>query len=122
MTATGTSNTDVRTLDREREAEITTTGRRTGAEHRVVVWWAAGGSSTIYVMAGYGPRSDWARNTLSGTTTLVRIGRSRFDARSRVVESSEEHSTAARLLATKYRPYPGEWERGHILALEISPM
>jgi deazaflavin-dependent oxidoreductase (nitroreductase family) len=107
-------------LDREREAAITTIGRRSGRKHRVVVWWAAGSSAVIYVMAGYGPRTDWARNAVSGTGTLVQIGRQRFAANARVLSPGAEHADAARLLARKYHPYPGEWDRGHILALELS--
>ncbi|WP_140158082.1 hypothetical protein [Micromonospora sp. NBS 11-29] len=110
----------LRGLRRQREATIVTWGRRTGAEHRVVVWWAGGDHGLIYVMAGYGPRTDWARNSLTERGALVRIANHRFQARARVVEPGPEHTDAAKALADKYAPYPGDWENGHIIALALT--
>ncbi|GAB7044734.1 MULTISPECIES: nitroreductase/quinone reductase family protein [Catenuloplanes] len=107
-------------LQRQREATITTWGRRTGVEHRVVVWWAGGDDGTIYVMAGYGPRTDWAKNSMTERGAQVRIGGRRFTARARVVERGPEHTGAARALGRKYAPYPGDWENGHIIALALT--
>jgi hypothetical protein len=111
---------NLRGLQRHREADIVTWGRRTGAEHRVVVWWAGGDDGTIYVMAGYGPRTDWAKNSLTERGALVRIGNQRFRARARVVERGAEHTGAAKALASKYHPYPGDWHNGHIIALALT--
>lgn len=103
-------------LDAERDAWLVTRGRRSGAEHTVVVWWATGDHNRMYVMAGNGPGTDWARNALAAPTTTVRIGGHRFTASARVVADPAEQEQAARLLESKYRPYPADWQAGYILA------
>lgn len=113
------TDTDIRHFNSRREARITTVGRNSGRKHAVVVWWAADNERTAFVMAGYGRRSDWARNALARGEAGVDIGGRRFTAVPRVAEGPE-HDRAARLLAEKYHPYPGEWENGYILALDLS--
>jgi deazaflavin-dependent oxidoreductase (nitroreductase family) len=110
---------DIRRFDSGREVRITTVGRNSGRRHAVVVWWAAGSERTAFVMAGYGRRTDWARNALARGEAGVDINGRRFTAVPRVAEGAE-HDRAARLLARKYDPYPGEWENGYILALDLS--
>ena len=104
------------TLDHERDAWLVTRGRRSGLEHTVVVWWASGEQRRMYVMAGNGPSTDWARNALAAPTTIMRIGRHRFTTSARVVTDPAERTEAARLLERKYRSYPADWRNGYILA------
>jgi deazaflavin-dependent oxidoreductase (nitroreductase family) len=106
------------TLERERDAWLVTRGRRSGREHTVVVWWASGAQGPMYVMAGNGPSTDWARNALAGPAT-VRIGRHRFAASAREVTEPAEQAEAARLLERRYRSYPADWGKGYILAFTL---
>jgi deazaflavin-dependent oxidoreductase (nitroreductase family) len=81
---------------------VTTTGRRTGRDHTIEIWFGADGS-TIYLLSGGGWRSDWVRNLLSEPSATVRIGESTLGGTARLVEDGAEEGAARRLLASKYQ-------------------
>jgi deazaflavin-dependent oxidoreductase (nitroreductase family) len=83
---------------------LSTTGRRSGAEHRIEIWFALEGR-TAFLLSGGGDRSDWVRNLRANPSVRVRIGARDFAATARVVEvASDEDKRARRMVFEKYAP------------------
>jgi deazaflavin-dependent oxidoreductase (nitroreductase family) len=105
---------------------LTTTGRRSGQEHEIEMWYAREGD-TLYLLAGAGRSSDWVRNIESDHRVAVRLGDERRDAVARVLDATKDADEAERardLVFDKYQPrYDGdllEWrERSLPVALEL---
>jgi deazaflavin-dependent oxidoreductase (nitroreductase family) len=96
-------------------AYLTTTGRRTGAPHRIEIWFALEGE-TVYLLSGAGDRSDWVRNLMVSPAVTLAIGDVQRTTRARVVEAgTDEDALARRLLVAKYGPRDrsdlSEWGR-----------
>lgn len=107
-----TDLTDLADLD---FAYLTTTGRLTGAAHRIEIWFALEGE-TVYLLSGGGDRSDWVRNLMVSPVVTLAIGDVQRSSRARVVEpGTEEDALARRLLVAKYGPRDrsdlSEWGR-----------
>jgi deazaflavin-dependent oxidoreductase (nitroreductase family) len=98
-------------LGEESFAYLTTTGRRTGREHRIEIWFGLSGG-VVYMLSGGGGRSDWVRNLRANPRVRIRIGGVELAARARVVEDPDEEVTARRLLAAKYQG----WRQGAALS------
>lgn len=103
----------------ERNAYVTTTGRRTGRPHEIEIWFATDGA-TVWLLSGGGDRSDWVQNLLARPEAKVRIGDHELTASARLpLPQDEEKQTAAALLADKY---PGYFTRafaeGYMIALD----
>jgi deazaflavin-dependent oxidoreductase (nitroreductase family) len=81
---------------------VTTTGRVSGAPHRIEIWFALH-DETVYLLAGSGDRSDWVRNVMVSPDVVVEMGDRRRTTRAHVVDpSAEEDALARRLLFDKY--------------------
>jgi deazaflavin-dependent oxidoreductase (nitroreductase family) len=107
-----TDLTDLADLD---FAYLKTTGRLTGAAHRIEIWFALEGE-TVYLLSGGGDRSDWVRNLMVSPVVTLAIGDVQRSSRARVVEpGTEEDALARRLLVAKYGPRDrsdlSEWGR-----------
>ena len=103
MTATqGMSEHDAR----ERNGYLTTTGRVTGREHEIEIWFAIepeGNGRTLYLLSGGRGRADWVRNVRSNPPVQFRAGETTYRGSARVVEPSEPADARSReLLAAKY--------------------
>jgi deazaflavin-dependent oxidoreductase (nitroreductase family) len=82
---------------------LTTTGRRSGAPHRIQIWFALY-RGTVYVLSGGRDRSDWVRNLMASPDVLVEIEGDTVAATARVVVAgTEEDALARQLLVEKYR-------------------
>ena len=86
---------------------VTTTGRRTGAEHTIEIWFALAGD-TFYLLAEGRDRADWIRNMRANPNVTVRVDDASFPAIARFDVGSDEDARARRLLAGKYQ----EWNEG----------
>lgn len=87
---------------------LTTTGRVTGAPHRIEIWFALSGG-TIYVLSGGREESDWVRNLLASPTVEVELGgRTRISTARLVEPGTPEDALARSLLVDKYQPGYGE--------------
>lgn len=81
---------------------LTTTGRLSGAPHRIEIWFALH-EEALYLLAGDGERSDWVRNLMISSDVVVELADRRRTTRARVVEAgTEEDALARRLLFDKY--------------------
>jgi deazaflavin-dependent oxidoreductase (nitroreductase family) len=90
---------------------LTTTGRVTGRPHEIEIWFGAKDSS-IYLLSGGGPSSDWVKNLRKTPAVRVRIAKAIFSGTARLVTDQEEEMAARHMLAGKY----GEWEEGRTLS------
>lgn len=83
---------------------VTTTGRRTGAVHRIEIWFGLMDGS-LYLLAEGRERADWVRNMKAHPEVTVKMKNETFQATARVVEDAEEQDRARRLLAAKYQDW-----------------
>jgi deazaflavin-dependent oxidoreductase (nitroreductase family) len=105
---------DLTGLAEESFCYVTTTGRVTGREHTIEIWFALH-DRTLYLLSGGGDRSDWVRNLRRASEVSVRLGDVRLAGRARVVTDPQEDELARRLVYEKYRrSYGGDligWRR-----------
>lgn len=95
----------------ENFCHLTTTGRRTGRQHTIEIWFGVS-DDRLYMLSGGGRRSDWVRNLQAHPSVTVRVGSTSFAGTARVVEDPNEDALARRLLAAKYQ----SWREGKPLS------
>lgn len=84
-------------------AYLTTTGRVSGAPHRIEIWFVRSGD-TIYFLAGDRDRSDWVRNLMVSPTVVLEIGDRKRTTKARVVDAGlPEDALARRAMLEKYQ-------------------
>ena len=83
---------------------LTTTGRHSGAEHTIEIWFAARPpASSLYLISGGGDDADWVRNLLAHPEAAVRITDQQAQVRARLpMAPDDERDRAVRLLHGKY--------------------
>jgi deazaflavin-dependent oxidoreductase (nitroreductase family) len=104
---------------------VTTTGRVSGREHTVEIWFAAH-RETVFILAGGGRTSDWVKNAIRRPAVTVRIGEKTFAGAARIAGDGDEDALARRLLLAKYAPrYSGDlddWGRTALpVAIDLAP-
>ena len=93
-------------------AYLTTTGRRTGKEHTIEIWFGLH-DGRIYMLSGGGDRADWVRNVRKTPRVRVRIGTQTANGAARVVRAgTKEDELARQLLDGKYQG----WREGKRLS------
>lgn len=100
---------------------LTTRGRVTGRAHEIEIWFALD-STTMFVLAGGGDRSDWVRNLQADPAVTVRLRDTTHDATARVVEAgTDEDAHARHLVFEKYQPrYSGSLDSWRESALPVA--
>jgi deazaflavin-dependent oxidoreductase (nitroreductase family) len=96
---------------------LTTTGRLSGREHTIEIWFALR-TATIYMLAGGRDRAHWVGNLRADPRVRVRIGSHGFEGAGRVVVDPDEDAWARAALVEKYQGgYGGdltEWGRNSL--------
>src|SRR5437868_14557446 len=93
-------------------AYLTTTGRRTGKEHTIEIWFSLH-DGRVYVLSGGGQRADWVQNLKMAPRVRIRIGTRTVSAMARVVRAgTKEDELARQLLDGKYQG----WREGRRLS------
>jgi deazaflavin-dependent oxidoreductase (nitroreductase family) len=88
-------------------AYLTTTGRRSGREHTIEIWFGLVDDS-VYMLAGGGRRSDWVRNLIADQAVSLQIAEVAVPGRARLITDPDEDRAARELLAGKYQGWgPG---------------
>ena len=97
-------------------AYLTTTGRESGRQHEIEIWFALH-EGRLYLLAGGRERSDWVRNLMKEPRVQVRVESETRPGRATVIApDTTEDALARRLLDAKYygrrddQP-PTEWAR-----------
>ena len=104
---------------------VTTTGRVSGNEHTIEIWFALR-RDTIFMLSGGRERSDWVRNLQAEPHVSVRIGDRRFEGRARTSVTDDEDAWARRALVEKYQGGYGSdltnWGRNSLpVAIDLEP-
>jgi hypothetical protein len=124
-TGTGLSAAEAR----EQNCYLTTTGRVSGRQHEIEIWFAVDPErdGTLYLLAGGRDRSDWVRNVRQNPAVRVRAGATTYLGAGRWIgEASDEDARARDIVATKYgeRDADGElneWARTSLpVAIELA--
>jgi deazaflavin-dependent oxidoreductase (nitroreductase family) len=93
---------------------LTTTGRTSGLERTIEIWFAIR-ATTVYMLSGGGASAHWVRNLLREPAVRIRIDGVVFAGRARLLDRGPEEAAARRLLLEKYQPtYAGDltgWSR-----------
>lgn len=82
---------------------LTTTGRITGKQHTIEIWFALH-ETTLYMLAGGRDRSDWVKNIRQSPAVTVRIKDSHTLGNGRILADSDEDTLARRIVVAKYQP------------------
>lgn len=89
---------------REREAALTTHGRRSGSPHRTVLWvWGDG--QRLFVRSGGGLGRDWPRNLLARPEGVLHVGTHDVPVRARHLDTGEARAVGP-LINRKYGAFP----------------
>lgn len=94
---------DLATAD---HCHLTTVGRRSGRSRCVELWFAVHHDSDgdiLYLLSRDGEQADWVRNLSRTPEVEVRVGRSSWAGRARVVTEPAEDARARRLVRCKYQ-------------------
>jgi deazaflavin-dependent oxidoreductase (nitroreductase family) len=107
-------------------AYLATTGRRTGKEHIVEIWFGLN-DGRIYLLSGGGDRADWVQNLKKTPRVRVRIGTQRASGTARIIRAgTKEDGLARQLLDGKYEGWRegkrlSSWARNALpVAIEIA--
>ena len=93
-------------------AYLTTTGRHSGKDHTVEIWFALN-DGRIYMLSGGGGRADWVLNLRRTPRVRLRIGTQATTATARVIRAgTKEDERARQLLDGKYQG----WREGKRLS------
>jgi deazaflavin-dependent oxidoreductase (nitroreductase family) len=93
-------------------AYLTTTGRRSGKEHTIEIWFVLR-DGLIYMLSGGGDRADWVQNLRKTPRVRLRIGTQATTATARVIRAgTKEDELARQLLDGKYQG----WREGKRLS------
>lgn len=99
-------------LANEDFAYLTTTGRRSGKDHTIEIWFSLH-DGRIYMLSGGGDRADWVRNLKKSAAVRIRIGTQSTAAKARVLRAgTKEDALARQLLDGKYQG----WREGKRLS------
>ncbi len=107
-------------------AHLTTTGRRTGKEHTIEIWFGLH-NGPVYLLSGGGDRADWVRNARKTPRVRVRIGTRTATGTARLLRAgTKEDEMARQLLDGKYQGWRegkrlSSWARGALpVAIDLS--
>ena len=106
-------------LAREPFCYLTTTGRHSGRDHTIEIWFALD-QTTLYMLAGGREKSDWVRNARQTPQVRIRIGTQHFSGLARDVRDGDEDALARRIVYDKYAPTEDDLEEWAATSLPIA--
>jgi hypothetical protein len=86
---------------KQREIGFTTFGRRSGQEHRNILWLATDGRR-LFIRSGKGLIRQWPRNLLAGGTGVLHLEGYDVPVRGRLVAEESEARDVSRRYHEKY--------------------
>jgi len=90
-------------------AYLTTIGRRTGAPHRIEIWYRRIGD-VVWFLSGGRDTADWVQNVLADPNVTIEIGDETISGTA-FVDDQDAHE-ARRALAARYQG----WKEGQALS------
>ena len=92
-----------RALQSTQEVQLTVTGRKSGREITIPVWFAQEGGR-LYLLPVNGTDSDWYRNVLKEPTIRLAAGGAQVTARAKPVEDPAGVARVVNMFRAKYGP------------------
>lgn len=92
-----------RALQSTQEVQLTVTGRKSGREITIPVWFAQEGGR-LYLLPVNGTDSDWYRNVLKEPTIRLAAGGAQVTARAKPVEDPAGVARVVDMFRAKYGP------------------
>lgn len=86
---------------REREATLTTYGRKSGRPHDVTIWLTTDGKR-LYIRSGQGLGRQWPQNLLARGEGVLRVGKEAVKVKPRLVTDPVEARASSHLYMRKY--------------------
>lgn len=80
---------------------LTTTGRITGRQHTIEIWFGLH-KNTFYMLAGNREKADWVKNIRKQPHVHIRIQQHIITGNARDIRNSEEDALARQMLFEKY--------------------
>lgn len=90
---------------------VTTTGRRSGAAHRIEIWFGVA-AGALYLISGNGPGADWFRNLQVNPDVAVELGPEIRRGTARVVVDPAERRLVGEVMGTKHAGWIGDPDIG----------
>ena len=84
--------------------DLVTTGRVTGREHRIEIWFGIVGNR-VCLISGHGDRAHWFRNLLADPRVRLVFDDVEFEARATVVIDPDDRRHIGEVMRRKY-----DWE------------
>jgi hypothetical protein len=91
---------------------LTTTGWKTGREHKIEIWFVEYGGR-YYIVSERREQAHWVQNALCNKQVSFSVGDKSFDGSARAIGQSELATTVSSLMDAKYG-----WSQGLIMELE----
>jgi deazaflavin-dependent oxidoreductase (nitroreductase family) len=89
---------------KEREAKLTTYGRKTGKSHDVTIWITTDGRH-LYIRSGQGLRRHWPQNLVARDEGVLQLGKTTVRVKPRLVSDPAEARAVSGLYRKKYGPF-----------------
>jgi deazaflavin-dependent oxidoreductase (nitroreductase family) len=89
---------------REREVRLTTYGRTSGKEHRVIIWIVTDGQR-LFIRSGEGLKRHWPQNLLARGEGELQLGKLQVKVKPRLVTDPAEARAVSALYRKKYGPF-----------------
>jgi hypothetical protein len=86
---------------REREATLTTYGRKSGKSHKVTIWLTTDGTR-LYIRSGQGLVRQWPQNLLARGAGVLHLGKLDLKVKPRLIEDPVEARATSNLYTRKY--------------------
>jgi deazaflavin-dependent oxidoreductase (nitroreductase family) len=97
---------DLTAYTKQPTVRLTTTGRKSGRQHTVTIWFVVADAQHLYVQHVRGSTADWYRNLVKQPAVHVDFGRGALPARATPLTDTTE---VRRVLALFRRKYIFAW-------------
>ncbi|RIL03076.1 MAG: hypothetical protein DCC71_15605 [Proteobacteria bacterium] len=91
---------DWKALDRHWNCQLTVSGRKSGKERTVTIWYAVGDGKLF--LTGSGAAPQWLRNAEANPEVCVKIGRQRLRGRARPARDAAEREAIRQRFVRRY--------------------
>jgi deazaflavin-dependent oxidoreductase (nitroreductase family) len=122
----GFSSNVLEAAAREREATLTTEGRKSGKPRRVTIWLATDGRR-IFIRSGQGLVRHWPQNLVARGEAVLRLGKQELKFKPRPVTDAAEARAVSELYHKKYGSFvkpskpPEPLTPGELASFELLP-
>lgn len=94
--------TDLTRAAKQSTLRLTTTGRKSGRQHTVTIWFIVADTQRLYLQHVRGPTADWYKNLRKQPQVQIDLGQGPIAARARPVDDPAEVRRILGLFRRKY--------------------